>query len=77
MEFDLYVITNEGSKLDLTKPQLLPEEKWVLEVLKEQPLSIYGVLKKIRELKKEDITHYTTQKTLEALKGQGYVEIRK
>ena len=77
MEFDLYVITNEGSKLDLTKPQLLPEEKWVLEVLKEQPLSIYGVLKKIKELKKEDITHYKTQQTLETLKSQGYVEIRK
>ena len=77
MEFDLYVITNEGSKLDLTKPQLLPEEKWVLEALREQPLSIYGVLKKIKELKKEDITHYKTQQTLETLKSQGYVEIRK
>lgn len=77
MEFDLYIITNEGSKLDLTKPQLLPEEKWVLEVLREQPLSIYGVLKKIKELKNEDVTHYKTEQILIALKERGYVEIRK
>jgi hypothetical protein len=76
MEFDLYFITQEGMKLDLTKPQLLPEEKWILTILKEQPYSIYGILTQIKEKNKEELTHYKTKQILTMLKAQGYVGVR-
>lgn len=76
MEFDLYVITNEGMKLDLKSPQLLPEEKFILTALTSQPYTVFGLLTYIKNNFNEEYTHYKIKQTLLDLKEKGYVELR-